>query len=122
MWALEFGMAATRRSTDLEVRHRQEQMAKLGMLNIAIFYSNLSVDSRVQSICTGAIRYIRFSLTADATKSIAYAVVGSRLDYANSLLSGISKSSINKLHCVQNTRASVALGSCWEHTHSCEAL
>ena len=37
-----------------------------------------------------ALRHIRKSLTDDSAKSIACAIVGSRLDYANAVLVGVS--------------------------------
>ena len=41
--------------------------------------------------------------------TVAYSVIGSRLDYCNALLTGMSKSNFNKLQRVQNTLARVVL-------------
>jgi len=41
---------------------------------------------------------------------IATAVVGSRLDYCNSLLHGVSETNLNKLQRVQNSLARIVLG------------
>ena len=52
-----------------------------------------------------ALRHIRPSLTTEACKTIASAIVGSRLDYCNSLLAGTSVSNLARLQLVQNTLA-----------------
>ena len=46
-------------------------------------------------------------LTTEACKTIATAIVGSRLDYCNSLLVGTSTSNLARLQLVQNTLARV---------------
>ena len=52
--------------------------------------------------------YIRSSLTTEAAKTIAAAIVDSRLDYCNSLLAGTSVSSnLACLQMVQNTLARI---------------
>ena len=56
-----------------------------------------------------ALRHIRSSLTDDMATSIAIALIHSRLDYANSLLYGISSSNIHKLRRCQNTAARLIL-------------
>ena len=54
----------------------------------------MSFDKHVSEICKAsyfhirALRHIRSSLTTEAAKTIAVAIVGSRLDYCNSLLAG----------------------------------
>ena len=42
---------------------------------------------------------------------MASAIVGSRLDYCNAILVGISEANLNKLQCVQNTLARVVKGT-----------
>ena len=56
-----------------------------------------------------AVRHIRESLPDEVAKTVACSVIGSRLDYCNALLSGMSKSNITKLQRVQNTLARVVL-------------
>ena len=51
--------------------------------------------------------HIRASLTTEASKIIAVAIVGSRLDYCNSLLAGTSISNLTRVQRVQNTLARV---------------
>ena len=45
--------------------------------------------------------------TTEAAKTVAVAIVGSRLDYCNSLLAGTSASNLARLQLVQNTLARV---------------
>ena len=52
-----------------------------------------------------ALRHIRASLTTEASKTIAAAIVGSRLDFCNSLLAGTSVSNLTRLQL--NTLARV---------------
>ena len=54
-----------------------------------------------------ALRHIRSSLTIDAAKTVASAIVGSRLDYCNSLLACTSVLNLSYLQLVQNTLARV---------------
>lgn len=53
------------------------------------------------------ISRIRKFLTRQATESLIHALISSRLDYGNSLLSGISKFLISRLQSVQNAAARV---------------
>ena len=57
-----------------------------------------------------ALRSIGKIITTDEAKNIATAVVGSRLDYCNSLLYGVSETNLNKLQRVQNSLARIVLG------------
>ena len=54
-----------------------------------------------------ALRHIRASLITEASKTIAATIVGSRLDFCNSLLAGTSVSNLTRLQRVQNTLARV---------------
>jgi hypothetical protein len=77
--------------------------------------SNLSLNSHTSSVCKSAfyhiraLRHIRKSLTDDMAMAVAVSLVQSRLDYANSLFFGISKSNLTKLQRVQNTLARIVL-------------
>ena len=61
--------------------------------------SHLTFDKHVVDICKAcsfhmrALRHIRPCLTDDVAKTIASTFVGSRLDYANAVLVGVSDSS-----------------------------
>jgi len=60
-----------------------------------------------------ALRHIRTCLHLESSECIACAIVSSRLDYANSCLSGISAYNIHRLRRVQNCLARVV-----QPTHS----
>jgi len=63
----------------------------------------LSVNSHVSAVCKSvhyhirSLRHICSSISEDMTKMVACALVGSRLDYANSVLFGASQKNISKL-------------------------
>lgn len=75
----------------------------------------LSFDQHVNNTCRScyhhirALRHIRDSLPDEVVKTVAYSIIGSRIDYCNALLSGTSNSNFNKLQRVQNTLARVVL-------------
>ena len=74
--------------------------------------SRLSFDKQVSETCASyfhirALRHIRSSLTVEAAKTVATAIVGSWLDYCNSLLAGTSVSNLSRLQLVQNILARV---------------
>ena len=77
--------------------------------------SNLSLNSHTATVCKSAfyhiraLRHIRKSLTDDMARAVAVSLVQSRLDYANSLFFGISKSNLTKLQRVQNSIARIVL-------------
>ena len=79
--------------------------------NLGVYLdSRLSFDKQVSEICKAsyfhirALRHIRSSLTTEAAKTIASAIVGSRLDYCNSLLAGTSVSNLARLIRTRATR------------------
>ena len=82
--------------------------------NLGVYLdSTMSFDKQVSETCKAcyfhirALRHIRASLTTEASKTIAAAIVGSRLDFCNSLLAGTSVSNLARLQRVQNTLARV---------------
>ena len=70
-------------------------------------------DNRASSVCCGTyfhlkkIGSIRRFLTSEATEQLIHALVSSRLDYCNSLLSGIPDYKCDKLQRIQNTAARI---------------
>jgi len=78
-----------------------------------IFDSELKFDQHVTQICKSCfyhirdMRRIRRHLTSKTAKVIANSLVGSKLDYCNSLLYGIDEKEIKRLQCVQNALARV---------------
>ena len=75
--------------------------------------SHLTCDKHVVDICKAcsyhmrALRHIRPCLTDDVAKTIACALVGSRLDYANAVLVGVSDKNIRTLQRTQNNLARI---------------
>ena len=78
---------------------------------------HLTFEDHVTAVCKSAyyhiraMRHIRPAITKDMAKSIACALVGSRLDYANSVLLGVSS---KKRHpsstCAERCRSGRRLG------------
>ena len=77
--------------------------------------SSLAFNKHVSLICrscqyhTRALRHIRPILDANTTKLVGHALVSSRLDYANSIMYGMSKSLTAKLQRQQNMLAHIVL-------------
>ena len=77
--------------------------------------AGLTMDKQVTAICIScnyhirALRYIRRHLPSDDTNIVACSLVGSRLDYCNALLHGISQSNMTKLQLIQNTKARITM-------------
>ena len=76
----------------------------------------LTFDQHIANVCKAsyfhirALRHVRKSLPDDVAKTVACSIVGSRIDYCNALLVGMSDSNFAKLQRVQNTLARVVLG------------
>jgi len=74
----------------------------------ATFDHTLSFDAHVTNVCRlcychiRALRHVRESLPVDVARTVACSIIGSRLDYCNSLLVGTFKSKI-KMQRIQNT-------------------
>ena len=71
--------------------------------------STMSFDEQVYETCKACffhihlLRHIQAFLTTEASKIIAAAKVGSRLDFCNSFLADTSVSNLTRLQHVQNT-------------------
>ena len=82
-----------------------------------IFDKNFNFYSHISAICSSCIyhirklRRIRRHLDLDSAKLLANALVSSRLDYCNSLLSGIAETDLTKLQRVLNRLACVVTKS-----------
>ena len=72
------------------------------------------MNNRVSAVCKSihyhirALRHIRSSISEDMAKMVVCALVGSRLDYANSVLFGATRKNISKLQKAQIFLARVA--------------
>ena len=77
----------------------------------AVFDCNLSMEAHVNNICKTSmyhlksISHIRKYLSREATEKLIHALVTSRIDYCNSLLSGVTSKLLSKMQRVQNTAA-----------------
>jgi len=78
----------------------------------------MSFDRHVDNVCKAAFHHTqafqrirKFIKIADTKNIAAAAVVGSKLDYCNSLLYGVSGANLNKLQLVQNSFARIVLSS-----------
>ena len=96
----------------------RENVKSLGVT----FDRKLSFDKHVNLVCRAcnyhlwSLRHIRKYLTVDMANTIACSLVGSRLDYCNSILYKTTKANITKLQHVQNSFAHVVLQmSRWAH-------
>ena len=77
------------------------------------FDTCMTMDSHISNVCKASfyqlrnIAYIRKYLSTAAVKTLVQACVTSRLDYANSTLYGLPKTSLNRLQRIQNMAARV---------------
>jgi hypothetical protein len=108
-------------------RDRVEDVTSLQVSNAAIKPSStikslgvthdtkLSFDEHVTNVCRlccghiRGLRHVSASLPDDVARTAACSIIGSRLDYCNSLLAGTSKSNLIQLQRVQNTLVRVTL-------------
>ena len=92
------------------------------------FDSSLEFKSHISSICrssffqTRQIRQIRSSLDENSAIILANSLVQSKIDYCNSILSGLPSQSIIRLQRVQNSLARVVCRSSRLQRHSRELL
>ena len=79
---------------------------------VPVYTSARSAISNSYYYYIRALRHIWKSLTDDTVKCTARAIVGSRLDYDNTVLVGVSVSNTKKLHRVQDTLARFVTQQC----------
>lgn len=115
--AICFGTAGRKKSlselTSINVSGSQINLSdNIKLLGVTLD-SSLNFDRHTSNICSSsyfhirALRRIRPFLDIDTAKSIGTAIIGSRLDYANSVLNGAPQRNIHRLQRVQNTLARV---------------
>ena len=77
--------------------------------------SNFNFNEHVTNTCKSvniqlqALKHIRKFLDQNAANTVASAIIGSRLDYCNSVFTGITNYNINRLQRVQNRAAKIVL-------------
>jgi len=75
------------------------------------------MSAHVSVVCRSAygylqqLRFVTRVLSAEATKTLVYAFISSRLDYCNSLLFGICDNLLRRLQVVQNAAARLVTGT-----------
>mgnify|MGYP003487581444 FL=1 len=115
--AIQLGTAAKLRSgyrvSDISLGdHRLTLSSSVKTLGVQIDRA-LSFTEHVDTVCKSsrfhinALRHIRNCVDLETAKDIASSIVGSRIDYCNSLLYGISNANQHKLQLLQNTLARV---------------
>lgn len=81
-----------------------------------IFDSKLNMEGHINSICKSSyfhlrrISQIRKCLTKKSTEILVHALIGSKLDYCNSLLYRVSSGELSRLQRVQNAAAKLVSG------------
>ena len=89
---------------------------------------HLTFDDHVNSVSRSAfyhiraMRHIRSALTEDMAKTVACALVGARLDYANSVLVGVTTKNVVRLQRAQNAVARVVAWGTNRQSTSSSAL
>ena len=82
--------------------------------NLGVWFDpDFSFSCHVMKVCKACfahvwgVKQLRGHLTHEAALMAANALVGSRLDYCNSLFRGLSALDLRKLQCVQNSLARI---------------
>lgn len=82
--------------------------------NLGVWFdSDFSFSKHIQSVCKMCflqmrdLRRVRQYLTKEAALLVANALVGSKLDYCNSLFRSLSVADLRKLQCIQNSLARI---------------
>ena len=95
-----------------------EQVRNLGV----IMDKHMSMNAQVKNVCSSAmisVRHlgkIRPYLTDEAAKSVAHALITSKVDNCNSLLAGLPASTLKPIQRVLNITARI-VSRCPKHTH-----
>ena len=86
--------------------------------NIGVWFDEfLSMDKQVRAVCKSALFHprniakIRKYLSLTRWKILIHAFITSKLDYCNSLLSGLRQDHINKLQLVQHSASRLLTGT-----------
>ena len=86
--------------------------------------STLSFDEHINNIIKNcnyhlqALRHLRSSVTTEVANMLGCSIIGSRIDYCNSLFAGMSDKNFNKLQRIQNRAARIVPGASSQHVSS----
>ena len=79
-----------------------------------IFDSRLTMADHVAAVCRSGyyqLRTVVRFLSADGAKAVAHAFISCRLDYRNSLLTGVTDCLLRRLQSLQNAAARLVTGA-----------
>ena len=110
---LIFNKGAISRNVTLTVgEHNIKQSAHIRSLGVKLD-TEITIEPQIADVCKSAyyhlrrINKIRKYLTEDSTKILVHCLVTGRLDYCNSLYSGLTSKAIYRLQLAQNSAARV---------------
>jgi len=116
------------RLTSIEVAGTYVTLVDYVKLLGVTFDEHLNFDTHISNVCSSsyfhicALRHIRSFLDLETSKTIDCAIVGSRFDYVNAILTGISSRNIHHLQRVQNSLARVVTRSTTNTTSALNSL
>jgi len=93
-----------------------------------ILDASMTLDSHVTATVRACnfhfqeLRQLRSSLPRDVAQSVACAIIGSRLDYCNSLYYGMSNTNFQRLQRVQNASARIVCQASRRQHHTVDLL
>ena len=103
------------KATTVDIAGSQIDIVTAGSIrSLGVFFdSSFTMKSQITNICKSIhfqlrnISKIRDTIDTDTTKLLVNSFITSRLDYCNSLLSGITSSQVNRLQKMQNRAARI---------------
>ena len=111
-WLIFNGSAISKNVTLNVGEHTIEQSAHIRSLGVKLD-PEITIEPQIADVCKPAyyhlrrINKIRKYLTMDSTKTLVHSLVTGRLDYCNSLYSGLTSKATHRLQLAQNSAARV---------------
>ena len=111
-WLIFNGGAISRNVTLTAGEHNIKHYAHIRSLGVKLD-PEITIEQQIADVCKSAYHHlkrtnkIRRYLTEDSTKTLVHSLVTGRLDYCNSLYSGLTSKAIHKLQLAQNSAARV---------------
>ena len=110
---LIFNRGVISRNVTLTVgEHNIKQSAHIRSLGVKLD-PEITIESQIADVCKSAYYHLRRTnkirryLTEDSTKTLVHSLVTGRLDYCNSLYSGLTSKAVHKLRLAHNSAARV---------------